>query len=174
MANALEMMQEFESIVSGFADSLFIFKDFLSDRKKEKKSFKISALLMDYFPEASIESLHDAQEDVKVLQKLSEKLINDNLIKKNAKSISQLSYEQTVKNNNDLCKVSLQDYKSKLSSNMIEKLSKAGISKSILVETYEKKGEEGMKYLLSQNVNGKPRVTSQKKTLNKIINILKV
>ena len=53
-----------------------------------------------------------------------------------------------------------------ISKNMINKISKAGINKVALLEAY-KRGENGIKIMLSQTVDGKPRVTSNQKIIKK-------
>lgn len=46
-------------------------------------------------------------------------------------------------------------------------MAKAGMNKSILEQVFETSGEDGLRFLMSQNVGGEPRVTSNKKVLKK-------
>lgn len=47
-------------------------------------------------------------------------------------------------------------------------MAKNGINKTILEEAFNKSGEKGIRFLLGENINGKPRVTTNKKVLEKI------
>ena len=59
-------------------------------------------------------------------------------------------------------------YKSALSSITINKLVKAGIDANVLKDTFNKKGNDGIRILFSESVQGKPRVTNSSKIINKV------
>ena len=44
----------------------------------------------------------------------------------------------------------------------------AGITKQVLQETFKKSGPDGIRILFSESVNGKARITTNKKILEKI------
>ncbi|KAK0071189.1 hypothetical protein PV326_001582, partial [Microctonus aethiopoides] len=52
-----------------------------------------------------------------------------------------------------------------VSVNIITKIAKAGISMCLLQKTYRNNGFEGLKILLSQSINQKPRVTARIMTM---------
>ena len=47
-------------------------------------------------------------------------------------------------------------------------MAKAGINKQILQETYRKSGLDGIRILFGENVDGKARVTTNKKILEQV------
>lgn len=62
--------------------------------------------------------------------------------------------------------------KNKISSQIIGKLAKEGITQKMLLDKYSKEGANGIKYLLSISINGKVRITSNKKILAQICDVL--
>lgn len=69
-------------------------------------------------------------------------------------------------------KSSLQQYQNTISQHIINKMAKAGITKSILQQTFQKSGREGIRILLGENINGKARITTNKNILQKISDLL--
>lgn len=164
-----QLYQEFCNIVKGFADSLKIFRNALPERRKQKGKFSVSHLLNDYLPEENSESLHNAVDDVEILKKLLHKIIkSEAVIKENAKSITQIGEEKKANVTKALNKATLTQYKDNLSAAIINKMSKAGITQDIMRQAFEKNGKEGLRILLTENVNNKPRVTKNKKILESI------
>ena len=172
LASKLGLMNKFKSIVTGIADSLSISKQLLKERQKEKKKFSIEALTMDFLPGESIKSLHNVVSDVDLLKKLLMKIgVTEEIIKTHTKSINQMVQDTNNKNREATAKFSLQEYSNKISKNMISKMAKTGITKHMLLHTYQKSGFDGVRILLGENINGKPRVTTNKKVLHKICSL---
>ena len=61
-----------------------------------------------------------------------------------------------------------------MSSNIINKIAKAGIDNNILKQTFHENGIDGIRILFSESVNGKPRVTTNKKIIEKVCRFLTV
>ncbi|XP_044741952.1 uncharacterized protein LOC123302923 [Chrysoperla carnea] len=66
----VELLTEFKNTVSGFCDTLPLFKSKLPERKSEKLSLKQSALAEKYLQTDDLKGAHNAINDVSVLQKL--------------------------------------------------------------------------------------------------------
>ncbi|XP_077265898.1 uncharacterized protein LOC143899465 isoform X1 [Temnothorax americanus] len=166
------LMQAFSSCVKGFANSLEISKCVLPERVKEKQKFSIASLAQDFLPSFDVQNLHNAIEDVKILHKIIEKLnISKKMIVNNAKSIYFLLQKEENKLIELQNKSTLLEYKNNVSSHIILRMSKAGINKSVLQQTYEKNGVDGLRILLSQSIDGKPRITNNKRVIDKICDI---
>ncbi|XP_071554166.1 maternal protein exuperantia-like isoform X2 [Temnothorax nylanderi] len=87
----LGVMETFKKTVSGFADTLDILRNALPERRKNKQSFSVKALLQDFLPGENHENLHNAVDDVIMLKKIIDYLkIDDLLIKKFAKSVTNM------------------------------------------------------------------------------------
>ncbi|KAF2891295.1 hypothetical protein ILUMI_14878 [Ignelater luminosus] len=76
------MMEQFKKTVVGFADTLTIFKNFLTKRQEEKQSFKVEDLARDFLGPEFTEGLHNAAQDIKILSTLIDKINvpNDKII----------------------------------------------------------------------------------------------
>lgn len=169
----LGLLEEFKSIVKGCSDSLHISKKTLTDRKKQKKKFSVQALATDFLPNESTAGLHNAVNDVYILLKLLREIrITDDVIKTHSKTIDEILMAKERKNAESINKSSLQIYKKKISERLLNKLAKAGINKQILQQTFKKNGQEGIHILFGESVNGKPRITTNKKILNNIYDLL--
>ena len=166
-------MDKFKECVKGFADSLEIIRNLFPERKKDKKKFSVVALATDYLSNENLDSLHNAVDDVNILKKLVDKIgVTDEIVLKNTKTFNQIAVEQQNKVLEILNKVSLEHYKENLSVSMISKMAKSGINKCILEEAYKKSGEQGIRLLLGENIDGKPRVTTNKKVLQQVYQML--
>lgn len=165
LINDVGLIEEFNVTVKGFVDSLPLFKKILPDRNKEKgKSFSISALMTDYLPSISSASLHNAVDDVKVLRELLHTLVKDEeLIKNNPKSIFDITNEKKAKDLTVMNKLSLVEFKDKLSSKIINKMTVSGISKSSMKDVFEKNGKDGLRQLFCESVMGKYELQQTKK-----------
>ena len=173
LASDLQLLNEFQSAVHGFSDSLIIAKNLLKDRQKEKKKFSIEALASDFLDKENVQKLHNAVNDVQVLQKLLEKIgITDEIVKTNSKKINQISQDETNKNEIKMNKLSLNNFIPNISKGIISKMAKVGINNKILQETFAKSGETGIRILLGENVNGKARVTNNDSILKKIMQLI--
>ena len=65
----------------------------------------------------------------------------------------------------------LQIYKNKISQGLLNKLTKAGINKQILQQTFQKNGREGIRILLWESVNVWSQILGNKKILNKVYDL---
>ena len=167
LATSLNLLKELMIFVKGVCDSLPLFKSILSDRKKKKLSFKQDDLSNDYLDKTERMDAHNALNDVLVLQKLLNKICNDNsIIIQNTKSIEFMlnSKSRLVKTKENM--QSLTDLK--ISKAMKGKICKAGINKMILQEAFKTGGLDGLTILLGENVDNKPRVTTNKKIIKSI------
>ena len=124
------------------------------------------ALATDYLDQADITTAHNAANDVVMLQKLLTKLYPDiALIIAHTRSVSFL---MDTKKRNDTIKIykkSLDDLT--ISASMKSKISKTGIDKSLWKNACDNGGIDGLTILLGENVDGKPRVTKNKKLIQK-------
>lgn len=60
------LIDEFKTLVKGFADSLQIIRNLLPERRKNKQKFSIQALATDFLSDENLDSLHNAVDDVKI------------------------------------------------------------------------------------------------------------
>ncbi|XP_014207664.1 uncharacterized protein LOC106638815 [Copidosoma floridanum] len=167
----LHISEEFSSCVKVFADSLQIFKCTLQDRKKQIGKFTLGTLLGDFVPEYKPQALHNAPEDVQVLKKLLQVMFKTEIeIKHFAKSMCQINEERQLKITMDLNKSTLLRYKDTLSSRIINKLSKVGITHNVMQQAFDKNKREGLRVLFTENVKEKPRVTKNSAVIEKVYN----
>lgn len=144
----------------------------LPERVQNKDKFSMLALVTSYVPEVDVNSLHNAIDDVKALKKLIENLaIPSSVLIEESKSIALICDEEKNKNRILLNKASLNAYKKNISTTIINKMAECGITQQVLKLAFEKSGNQGLRSLLRENVNGKPRVTKNKNVLQKIYNI---
>ncbi|XP_033218470.1 maternal protein exuperantia-1 [Belonocnema kinseyi] len=167
LAKSVNLMKEFMMFVKGACDSLHLFKCILIDRKKEKLSFKQSDLAIKYLDKHDVKNAHNALNDVLVSQKLLNKICKDKtILVENTKSIEFILSSKARLQKTKECKQSLLNLK--LSNQMKGKIAKAGINKAILQEAFKTGGLAGLTILLGENVNNKPRVTTNKKIIKSI------
>ncbi|XP_046746391.1 uncharacterized protein LOC124411343 [Diprion similis] len=138
------MIDEYR-VITGFSNTLIVFKKVLSNRKGPGL-FKLKTLYDDFIRNendtGSDSSFHDAQFDVEVLQKLAIHF------KIEEKLFSTLKTFQT---------------------SLIELNDSSEIRSDYLINVYKKEGESKIVEILSEKVDGKPRVSKNKKVLQKII-----
>lgn len=164
--------EKFTGVVKGFADSYRFLRKILAERVKEKRKFNITSLMQDYLPEENSFSLHNAVDDVQVLKKLLQKLVQtEDVIKQYTESISEIDRKKELKAKIASNKASFGAYKEILSNSTISKLAVAGITFDIMKETFDKNGKDGLYLLCAENINNKPRVTKNVKILNSIYGI---
>lgn len=135
-------------------------------------SFSIEALAKDFIPNENLELLHNATDDVRILHEILDKLsITDDFIKRSSITTIQLLQDKINKSTIDTNKDSFKEYKENISVSIINKMAKAGLNKLILQKAFEKGGVKGIRGILGESVNGKPRITSNK---NIILSISKL
>lgn len=177
----MNMFDEYKKIVYGFIDTYEILPEILSKRKQDKESFRLEALINSYLPKKTTqeetENLHNAITDVQLLKEVIDTIkkkenISDKQLKRKAKSFSNIEKKEKKKPFIEKYKNSFLKYKGKISNQLINKMANEGINVIKLEDAYKKGGINGLRLLLSPNINGKARVTNSEKLLKKIINAL--
>jgi len=167
------MLEDFK-MITGFSDSLQVFKKVLPKRKGAGK-FKLSNLAKDFLQNEDFdEKFHDAEFDVIVLEKLVDAIDVKDLLCKNVKSVHQylIDFNDSKKINQGLCY--LYDLKQILSRDILKKMAKATITVDLLKDEYNTGGEERISLLLSKaQTDKRPLVTKNKKVIEKIVSFLK-
>ncbi|XP_071653651.1 uncharacterized protein [Temnothorax longispinosus] len=134
------LFKEFQEIVKGFADTLEIFRENLSTRKK--KNLIKNHLLMIYL--VLIQLMKSMR---RVLLTYCEYKCKQSKLPINKASLESLN---------------------EISSSMKMKIAKNAINLKILKEAYMQSGDERVRLLLGEDVRGKPRVTKNIKILKSI------
>lgn len=161
-------------LIVGFADTIAIFRSFLSDRKGPGK-FKLESLSQDFLKNSDDEqqSFHDAAYDVLTLQKLIEILnLQNNLFtcyKKCDVYLQELSDANKTKHN---LKV-LTDLKDIISLNICKKLAMNDISVDYLKQIFKQGGDEAIVQSFTGKVNNKVRITKKKDIIKNVLDFLK-
>lgn len=155
--------------IVGFVDTLTIFKKAFPERKGPGL-FKLSTLAQDILGPDVLENFHNATFDVSVLQKLIKFLKKEDDLLKYMKPYEtclsdQLEYD-TIKAN--LEKLHL--LKGVVSQDLLKRMAKQNISFENLKEVYKNGGEESVyTFCTAKCESGKPKITRDKKAINKII-----
>ncbi|XP_043268428.1 uncharacterized protein [Venturia canescens] len=174
LAADLGLKDEFCSRVKGFADTLHIFKEKLPDRKLRKQKFSQEALATDFIHPSQIQEAHNAINDVQILQTLIDNIgVEKSLIDKHTRSVPCILKAGTTAKITASNKASLHKF-TDISEHMKMKISKAGIDEALLKKAFKTGCDEGVRILLAEDVGGRPRVTKNKKIIEKIIQQLKI
>ncbi|KAF2902989.1 hypothetical protein ILUMI_03200 [Ignelater luminosus] len=157
------MMEQFKKTVVGFADTLTIFKNFLTKRQEEKQSFKVEDLARDFLGPEFTEGLHNAAQDIKILSTLIDKINvpNDKIISM-AKSTPFTLADRALK----------KYFKGAVTSVIASKIALGRINLTTLKKAFQLGGYDSVKMLLAENINNKPRVTKNEKTIKAIVDRL--
>ena len=141
--------ENFLSVVTGFVDTMFVFK-----KEFPKQDSYTQANLMNNLLHESY-AAHNSLDDVIALAKLSE------LVKDKFPSYSFGANEIRNLVNATQYKRTLQplQVKKAVSDSMATKIAKAGLNFDHLKLAFEQKGFDGLYSILSEKVNGVPRVT---------------
>ncbi|XP_058798336.1 uncharacterized protein LOC131668298 [Phymastichus coffea] len=151
----LNLLDEFKTIVTGFSDTLNIFRNILPERRKAKKSFSQTTLAVEYLGQESAEGAHNALADVDILQKLISAIKIDHLtIYNHTQNITDFIRNEALKNVHTSNKISLEFLKNCVSTNMLSRIAKAGINRSLIIDVYKTKGPKGIEMLLSEDLRG--------------------
>ena len=98
LAKDLGLYERLSKLVYGYTDTLPLFKKKIPKQKSEKISYSVEALVKKFLPEEDIQKLHDAIQDIKVLEKLLEKLrFSENNLKEHYQCIKNLKAKKTNK-----------------------------------------------------------------------------
>ena len=150
------MWAEFKSVVTGFADTLPLFKEKLPERVTNKESFKQEVLADDLLPAVTLVAMdaHNALSDVQVLHALIDKLgLLESDIVESAKPVNFVMILDRQKRRSKQAEITLLPLKQHgLSSAMVTKLAKADLNLSMLKESYLGGGLEALKPLLAEKV----------------------
>ncbi|KAF2893226.1 hypothetical protein ILUMI_12945 [Ignelater luminosus] len=157
------MMEQFKKTVVGFADTLTIFKNFLTKRQEEKQSFKVEDLARYFLGPEFTEGLHNAAQDIKILSTLIDKINvpNDKIISM-AKSTPFILADRALK----------KYFKGAVTSVIASKIALGRINLTTLKKAFQLGGYDSVKLLLAENINNKPRVTKNEKTIKAIVDRL--
>jgi len=128
------MWAEFKSVVTGFADTLPLFKEKLPERVTNKESFKQEVLADDLLPVVTLVAIdaHNALSDVQVLHKVG-LLENDTV--ESTKPVNFVMILDRQKKRSKQAEITLLPLKQHaLSSAMVTKLAKADLNLSVHVK----------------------------------------
>ena len=166
-------LQDKFSIIFGFADTLRIFKKTFPERKGPGM-LKLQALAEHILQEQHTGSFHEALFDVQILQRLVRSIEKENELFKHYKTYKQCLIDQL---DNERIKYNLKKLTSLIgviSLDLLKKVAKENVTYDMLINIYKADGEEAILKIFKEKLpNGKPKITSNKKALDKIIDNLK-
>ncbi|XP_046587819.1 uncharacterized protein LOC124292972 [Neodiprion lecontei] len=162
------MIVDLKKVIVAFADTLVILKK-LHPERKGPGMFKLSRLAKDLLHVEPNEKFHEASYDVDILEKIASTIPKEKLIA-NSKSFTQCFFHEARLKKAAVLERSLNVFKGVISPGMIKKIASAGIDNSEIQKVYAESGRDGIVRLLSTNhTDKKPRVTKDKKILEKIL-----
>ncbi|XP_043279373.1 uncharacterized protein [Venturia canescens] len=142
----LELMDNFLSVVCGFYDTLPLLKKLLPDRVKSKGSFSQTALAEDFIAIGSSAGAHSSMVNVITLENIVKIVgVTEENLRSNAVTVKSIITQEI----------------------------KAGITIENLKKSLLDGGENVVIMLLGVDVNGRPRVTKNKRILQNLITVLK-
>ena len=149
--------KHFTSLVVGFVDTYQVFKEF-----PKQGSYKQDALVNDLLHESY--SAHNSLDDVKALQKLSQVVMS---------AFPRYIFGATAivnTANSAIFKATLRPLEESkaVSKTMSSKIAKSGLNYSHLKSAIVRNGLDGLQALLSEDVNGKVRVTKDGRIIKRI------
>lgn len=165
------MMEQFYN-VSGIADTYWLFKKELADRKGPDM-FKLEVLAKDFLPADEKNNFHDALYDVITLQKLVHSLSSENNLLKFSKTFRNccIDFQDSI-----IIKLNLPfltELKGVLSLDMIKRFAVHKIKFQAILDIYNNEGSKGIVNLLTEKVNNKVRITSNTRIKDDLITFLK-
>ena len=152
-----DLLSSFQSCVEGFVDTLILFKKIRPQRKKYSQESLVSDLLGTSY------SAHDSLEDVRALQQLiSYKDVNKEAIMKSSFTLNYAIKSTKYCLNKALNLHSLRPLiaSKDISKGMGDKIAGSGLTLSHLKLSIQRGGKEGLRSVLTEKVNPKPRVTA--------------
>lgn len=152
-----DLLNSFQSCVVGFVDTLILFKAILPQREKYSQESLVSDLLGISY------SAHDSLEDVRALQRLvSYKEVNEKAIIKASFSLNYAinSTKCCLNKAVNIHSLQLLIVSKVISKGMGDKIAGSGLTLSHLKLSIQRGGKEGLRSVLTEKVNGKPRVTT--------------
>ncbi|PFX31474.1 Maternal protein exuperantia [Stylophora pistillata] len=155
------VMDDLVKTVSGFTDSLSAFRELLPERKFHSQENLVQDLLSKSY------EAHNALADVQTLYQLVNKFLNVKLLHKHSFKVSwAASYQKLLKEKkllvNTLQPLVREKY---ISASMAIKCTSSGLGLPHLQVVYQRGKEEGVKQVLMERFDNKPRVSSNKRVL---------
>ncbi|XP_063412530.1 uncharacterized protein LOC134722744 [Mytilus trossulus] len=162
------VMKDFELKCVGFIDTLSLTKELLPDRKTSKQSYNQESLVKDIVGISY--DAHNAIGDVQSLQQLINTLkVSPRMLEKHSFSVR---YTVNMISKLQLTKSRLESFNnipsSFCSKTMLNKIAKSGLRLNHLILAGNRGGVDGIRELLTEQIDGKPRVTKDKKILDSI------
>ena len=161
------LLSSFQESVLGFIDTLALFKKVLPGRETYSQECLVADLLGVFYVS------HDSLEDVKALQRLvsCKKVEENQLIESSFSTESAVqSTEYCVKKMVNLRTLQPLIASKVVSKGMADKIAGSGLSLHHLQLSFERGGGDGLISILSDHVNGKPRVTKNRRIISQLSN----
>ncbi|CAC5391441.1 unnamed protein product [Mytilus coruscus] len=158
------LIKDFKAKCKGFVDTLHVFRAAYPKRKIERKSFKQEELVKDFLGESVTYDVQNALGDVLALQELLRKA-GFSLVCVQPHSFSidfafQALINVEMSNRNyELLKVL------PISAGMTKRMAKSGLNIQHLKLAFRRGGVDGVYNVMSEEINGKVRVTKNRKIL---------
>ena len=165
-----DLMSSFQSCVVGFVDTLILFKTILPQTEKHSQESLVRDLLGTSY------RAHDSLEDVRALQQLlSCKEVNDKVIMESSFTTNYAISSTKYTLNKAVNIHSLQPLIASkvISKGMGDKIAGSGLMLNHLKLSFIWGGKEGLRSVLTERINGKPRVTTSSRIIMALFNYLK-
>lgn len=163
-----QMVHEFNTIV-GSSDTLELMKKQYPERVEP---FKLQSLAASFLNVKDESGFHSADYDVAILQQLIQTLDKESELFKEIESLetSFIKLSETIKLNEYFSEL-----KKVVSDDILKRMIKNNYSFDLLLDTYKNQGEKGLRTLLTKvGENGKPAGTKNQKSLQKIVDTIKL
>lgn len=166
-----KMLEDFKVKVGGFADTLPLFKQLYPKRK----TYRQGSLADDILPDRSYNA-HNAGDDVRMLYDLlSVAGVEEEQLQEHSFLVANVEDRRKFANQK---KTLLETYnpvirEKTMSKQMCDKAAGTGLSFTHIKCAYNRSGQDGVSSILSERTqNNKPRVTNQKKIIQRICEFL--
>ncbi|XP_052104725.1 uncharacterized protein LOC127737825 [Mytilus californianus] len=158
------LINDFKAKCNGFVDKLHVFRAAYPERKSERKNLKQEELVKDFLGEDFTYDAHNALGDVLALQELFRKA-GFSLVRVQPHSFSiEFAYQALIN-----VEVSNKNYESlkvlPISEGMTKEMARSGLNIQHLKLAFRRGGVDGVYNVMSEKINGKVRVTKNKKIL---------
>ena len=158
------VMDDLAQTVSGFTDSLPAFTELLPERTSHSQENLVQDLLCKSY------EAHNVLADVQTLYQLVKKFLNVKLLQKHSFKVSWVASFQKLLKEKKLLVNTLQPLvrEKHMSSSMAIKCASSGLGLHHLQLVYQRGKEEGVKHVLMERFDNKPKVSSNKRVLAQI------
>ena len=160
-------LEEYRKVVTGFCDTLHVFRELYPGRQSCTQESLASDLLDTTY------TAHNALADVNMLQKLASKFIsNDDCILKHSFTLSWLEeyYDFLDKKRENLGSLQPLIQAKVITKGMAEKVASSGLTIAHLQLAFQRGAADGISNVLMERFQGKPRVTRNKRVIANICN----